>query len=680
MKFRNLGNLIVSAIFFYSIILSAQTQITALNNNKALYNPADTVFTEMTFSASVSSAELAVEYYHLNEIVFADTIPSIIGNNFKIYWNPPLKDFTGYLLKITLIENGTPADTGNIAIDVSSNWKRFPRYGFLSKYPILSTNDAELIIKNLNRHHINGIQFYDWHWKHHKPLKGEPGNVSSSWLDIANKTVYLSTLQKYFDACNERGINKMAYNLLYGAYSDAANDGVSNEWRIFKDAGHQFPDFHDLPSNWASDIYLIDHSNNNWVSYINFEMQKVFQALDFTGWHIDQLGDRGTRYRYNGQVINMAGAIEPFIDTAKNFLQVPLIFNAVTNYGQNYIAKTDVDFLYTEVWSPYDRYTDLASLIFFNNNFSSNTKNSVLAAYVNKGLGASSGFFNTPSVLFTDAVIFASGGSHLELGEHMLNNEYFPNNNLAMSPQLKSSLIRYYDFLTAYENILRDSLQSTALSIFSDSFSVATWPPQQGKLWVFPRKKNNLVVLNVINFTQATTMNWRDDTGIQAEPDLLENIHLVIPLFNKIQNVWYASPDNQLIVPENIAYTTSDSNITVTLPKLKYWSTIVLEFEDDLTDLMDFPNEIEKSYFLEQNYPNPFNPKTNIQFRIPEKGHVSLKIFDLLGNVVADLVDEERAAGNYTVPFDASSLSSGIYFYRLLSSTIGETKKMILLR
>ena len=66
------------------------------------------------------------------------------------------------------------------------------------------------------------------------------------------------------------------------------------------------------------------------------------------------------------------------------------------------------------------------------------------------------GYFNTAGVLLTDAVIFAFGGAHLELGEHMLGKEYFPNNNLQMKEDLKASLINYYDFLVAYQNILRD--------------------------------------------------------------------------------------------------------------------------------------------------------------------------------------------------------------------------------
>jgi hypothetical protein len=81
---------------------------------------------------------------------------------------------------------------------------------------------------------------------------------------------------------------------------------------------------------------------------------------------------------------------------------------------------------------------------------------------------------------------------------------------------------------------------------------------------------------------------------------------------------------------------------------------------------------------LSQNYPNPFNPITTISFSIPSSGFTTLKVYDILDNEVATLVNEEKPAGNYKVSFDASSLSSGIYFYRLRADSFIETRKIIL--
>ena len=89
---------------------------------------------------------------------------------------------------------------------------------------------------------------------------------------------------------------------------------------------------------------------------------------------------------------------------------------------------------------------------------------------------------------------------------------------------------------------------------------------------------------------------------------------------------------------------------------------------------------IPDGFKLFQNYPNPFNPSTKISFSIPSSGLISVKVYDILGNEVAILLSEEKSAGNYEVSFNATSLSSGTYFYQLNVGTYSETKKMILLR
>jgi len=94
-------------------------------------------------------------------------------------------------------------------------------------------------------------------------------------------------------------------------------------------------------------------------------------------------------------------------------------------------------------------------------------------------------------------------------------------------------------------------------------------------------------------------------------------------------------------------------------------------------------NENQKSRFgfqLYQNYPNPFNPKTTITYEIPVSGFVILKIYDILGNNKETLVNEEKSLGSYDVNFDAATLPSGVYFYRLQEGNFVETKKMILIK
>ena len=91
------------------------------------------------------------------------------------------------------------------------------------------------------------------------------------------------------------------------------------------------------------------------------------------------------------------------------------------------------------------------------------------------------------------------------------------------------------------------------------------------------------------------------------------------------------------------------------------------------------PN-LPKTFSLEQNYPNPFNPSTKIKYQIPNSGYVSLKIYDVLGEQVASMINKEQPAGSYEINFDASKLTSGIYFYQLKAGNNIQIKKMMLLK
>ncbi len=100
----------------------------------------------------------------------------------------------------------------------------------------------------------------------------------------------------------------------------------------------------------------------------------------------------------------------------------------------------------------------------------------------------------------------------------------------------------------------------------------------------------------------------------------------------------------------------------------------------EYSDMVEISVNAPTEYSLEQNYPNPFNPSTTISYSIKEKGFVNLKVFDVLGNEVKTLVNEEQEAGKYQFEFNAVSFASGIYFYSLQAGDFVSTKKMILLK
>ena len=142
------------------------------------------------------------------------------------------------------------------------------------------------------------------------------------------------------------------------------------------------------------------------------------------------------------------------------------------------------------------------------------------------------------------------------------------------------------------------------------------------------------------------------------------------------ENTFWIAEDNwvvQDIVPTNHVDLSFLSIDPFSIPGLK------TEIISNIVSVNETPN-IPNTITLYQNYPNPFNPSTTIKYQIHNAGLVTLKVYDMLGNEVATLVEEEKPTGIYEVEFRTSDLSSGIYFYKLQSGNFVESKKMLILK
>lgn len=550
-----------------------------VTTDKARYNPGDPVKYTLTMKPSDEGGDVIVRYKHLDETVSESTIKwDGAAAEVQWEWKPQSEDYKGYMAEIYLKQGKEIVDHMNIAVDVSSDWGKFPRYGYLADFMAMDTGEQQSTVDRLNRFRINGIQFYDWQWKHHIPLKMDGDKPASQWPEIANRLVSYDTVRNYIDLAHGRNMKAMNYNLLFGAFEDAEQDGVKREWGLFKDPLLTSQDRHPLPESWASDIMLMNPANEEWQTYLFAKEKDAFKHLPFDGWHVDQLGDRGVLYDGNADKLNLPETYVPFMNAAKEAIDVDYVMNAVGQFGQSYIAKTPVKFLYTEVWDAHPQYRNLKEIVDQNLKYSAGALNTVFAAYMNYDHADSRGEFNTPGVLLTNAVIFASGGSHLELGENMLAKEYFPNRNLSIPDELETSLVSYYDFLTAYQNLLRDGTADKELDVTAAEGTALSAMPERGKVWSFAKEAQGRTMLHLINFTDATTMEWQDNKASQAEPKEIADIKLTVKAEGKVKKVWTASPDYYGGSAVGLDFTQKDGELTVALPKLKYWNMVVLEY------------------------------------------------------------------------------------------------------
>jgi len=154
---------------------------------------------------------------------------------------------------------------------------------------------------------------------------------------------------------------------------------------------------------------------------------------------------------------------------------------------------------------------------------------------------------------------------------------------------------------------------------------------------------------------------------------------------------WHTSSihkfDSVFSNPSEIIYTHSGDPVDISYNSIDDILAVPLMNANAVVFLNVAPVSVDKEetsliqeFELNQNYPNPFNPSTKIIFSVPQISNVVLKVYDILGNKIATLVDAEKLAGNYEIEFDGKNLTSGIYFYKLIAGSFVQTKKMILLK
>jgi len=578
-------------------IVWESTQI-ELSTDKACYEPGSTV----TFTADgnlPSDKEVYVRYRHNNTFIEKHTFTSKTWT-----WTAPKTDYMGYMVDLYYMEwngdIGTEHIIGAIAVDVSSDWKRFPRYGFVAEFDNYSGSidknaNIEAEMKYLNRLHINGVQFQDWHWKHHKPVRfREDGSLDPWYQDISNRWVGTEYVKKYIEVQHRYGMKSIFYNLCYGAWKNYEDDYVKSDWGLYKkDAnGNMYQDVHELPSNWQSNIFLMNPGNPNWQNYLEDRYNEVYANYDFDGYQIDQVGGRGDVFEKSGTKIDLEYNYRLFLRAMKGHRKDKrLVMNSVDGYGAHHIcdAKLDdgtrtVDFCYNELWSDHANFSHLFQVIQDNDRESEHNLQTVFAAYINYNKADHAWDYadqnvNTPGALLTDAVMFAIGGSHIEMGDHMLTREYFPAKPLAMTDELKKKLVHYYDFQTAYQNILRgiDSKAAFTPTISSSTHAINAWPPQGRKITAFAKKVDNMIAVHLLNFSNTDDLSWRDLEGTRPAPVTQTNVQITYTTSRHITNVWTATPDKNGGVPMELPFTQDGNNVSVTVPSLEYWTMLVFE-------------------------------------------------------------------------------------------------------
>lgn len=226
---------------------------------------------------------------------------------------------------------------------------------------------------------------------------------------------------------------------------------------------------------------------------------------------------------------------------------------------------------------------------------------------------------------------------------------------------------------------------------------------------------NNLIVNNIVIgsenelvhiYTQPISMGWESNIMFPTDNAVLGitasygQIKKIDPLLTEIDSLFFISSSSPAIDSATGLYDYvgddfngqqrlglkdigSDEYSSDSITRKPLTANDVGPYAEEIITLVETGSNTNlglSSFILFQNYPNPFNPVTTIQYSIPQKSSIIIKIYDILGNEIITLVNEEKQIGNYDVKFNASEFSNGVYFYRLQAGDFVATKKLVLLK
>ena len=563
--------------------------ICEMTTDRSMYSPGETIRARVEFSGgdrTAAEGRLLLILRHLDQAVWEQEMavsPADSGISFEV--PAPEKDFTGYALEAYLYLDGRLADYRMTGVDVSSDWNVFPRYGYVTK---MDRAEGEVVqaLERLKNHHINGLFYYDVFDTQEKPLAGTVEAPADTWNTLNRSLARRQTLLDTIETGHRLNMKSFFYNLIFGTYDNYEQAGISPEWGMYCDQRHQEQDVHDISGiGWETEkFWLMNPANRMWQDYYIRVHQDLFAVYPYDGIQVDSLGPRGNRYDYEGNEISLDNAYVPMLNRLVKELDKKVIFNPVSAYGMEpQLKAVDYDIVYMEVW-PSDT-PDFAALkekvdeIYRQNG---GKRGTVIAAYMNYDAPKSENF-NRPSINYVNAVLMSAGASHLELGDTgMLSSEYYPGNSMQITGRLEQDLRRQYDFLVAYENLLRGTgLTEVRDETFVDGRRTGS-DFKPGNVTSFTKVRRQAgepdrEILHLLNFDGAAHDSWVDKGLAQTAPRIRQQVTVSHYCSRVPEKIWAASPDYQGGIRQEIPFNEKDGTVTFTLPYLEYYTMVVME-------------------------------------------------------------------------------------------------------
>ena len=501
---------------------------------------------------AAAKLRLTVSHMHSKIVLQEQDIAQFSGERWFEFSVPPISSQPqGYGLKVEIFDlAGDLLDCRYSAVDTLHDWADFPRYGFLTDFTAQRT-DLDAALDTMAAYHLNGIQFYDWQYRHDELI-----SPVEEFVDPLGRSLSMPTVRSLIEGAHRRGMAAMPYLAVYAA--SLAFWEAHHEWRLYDDQGKAI-DFEGF-------LGLMDPTSGGpWIEHLTQECKRVLDEMSFDGLHVDQYGEPKTGFNSQGAPVDLPEAFRDFVVQLKAvFPDQTVVFNAVGNWPIDELAASPQDFVYIEIWPPKVMFKDVLQIV-REARTKSGGKPVVIALYLPAD--------RPVNIRLANAVIMACGGSRIELGENgrLLSDPYFPKHE-ERSTGLKQAMRAYQDFLVQYSELVGPSAENMAeiagLQLPKDVIAV---PRRNGAAWG----------LSLVNFSGLESPRWDE---VQGVPTPLLDVPVLIPVPKKPEQIWVASPD--AASPELIAlpFTWQDGHVGMTLPELDYWSLLVIQFENEVSE------------------------------------------------------------------------------------------------
>ena len=525
--------------------------------SQGTFSPGETVTLLIEIETSTPrdiTVRIVIQHLTDQPIIVEQNVRLVHGEQrVQITWTPPPKP-AGYSARLEIPSpNGVHTLQATTAFDVLASWTDFPRYGFLTDFSA-SRADPEPVLKKLTHFHINGLQFYDWQYRHDQLLA-----PAAEYIDPLGREMSLASVRKLVDVAHQRGMAAMPYLAIYAASADFWR--AHPDWALYDEAGQPIP----FGENFLG---LMDPSAGHpWSGHLLEEAARTLQCIAFDGLHIDQYGEPKRAWDVNHQPVDLPRAFVHFIQSASDqHLGQTILFNAVGNWPIAPLADSAVDFLYIEIWPPDVEYHHLAKIV-LNAVRLSHGKAVVIALYLPASRPANN--------LLADAVILACGGTRIELGEdaRLLSDPYFPKHE-EISPEVSSELRQFYDFTVRNGEWLRPyTLAATDKEIWAQGELNPEYISINHEVWTVARSYPKKTVLQFVNFTNlASGQRWDE---AHAYPIPCENSCIAMPLPQRPAQIFWDSPE-RIDGPLPLSFAYSNGTLTFKIPNIKFIGLVTI--------------------------------------------------------------------------------------------------------